>query len=288
MTANVSVALKAEMTGALQRIAICMRIERTDGTVYGFTTHDKELIVNGVTYEPAASFSPTNVDSGSNLDTDNLTVEGVLDSVSITEDELRAGRWDHAAFRIFAVNWDNLSMGEYKMRAGTLGEAQAHRHFFSIELLGLMENYAIAIGLVTQPMCRASLGDRHCKVDIGAYGSPPAVGIVSGVIDSAGTDFFTLNDSARTEPDAFFDEGVITFTSGDNVGLSFEVKAYIVGTWITKTPFPYDASGADYTMTRGCDRRFTTCVNTFNNGINFRGEPWLRGNDKLMQIGRHE
>lgn len=288
MTKSVSVELKAEMTGALQRIAICMRIERTDGNVYGFTTHDKPLTIDGVTYEPAASFRPSDIASGSDLDTDNLTVEGVLDSTSITEDDLRAGRWDHAAFRIFAVNWSDLTMGEYKMRAGTLGEAQAHRHFFSIELLGLMENYSVAIGVVTQPMCRASLGDSRCKVDISAIGSPATSGTVTGTIDTAGTDFFTLNDSARTEADGYFDEGVITFTSGENNGLSFEVKAYVVGVWITKTPFPYDATGADYTMTRGCDRRFATCSGTFNNAINFRGEPWLRGNDKMVQRGQHE
>ena len=288
MSKTVSIALKAEMTGALQRIAICMRIQRTDDTVYGFTTHDEPLTIDGLVYESTASFRPSNVASGSNLDTDNLNVEGVLDSTSITEDDLRAGRWDHASFRIFAVNWSDLTMGEYKMRAGTLGEAQAHRHFFSIELLGLMENYGTAIGIVTQPMCRASLGDRHCKVDISAIGSPPTSGTVSGTIDTADSDFFTLHDSARTEPDGYFDEGVITFTNGDNAGLSYEIKAYIVGLWITKTPFAYDATGADYTMSRGCDRRFATCAGTFNNAANFRGEPWLRGNDKLVQIGRHE
>lgn len=283
MTANVSLELKAEMTGALQRLATCMLIERTDGNVYGFTTHDEPITYGGFTYEPAASFNPTDIAGNNNLDVDNLTVEGLLSSDTITEDELRAGRWDHARFRIFRVCWSDLTMGEIKLRAGWFSKVVVNRQTYSVELLGLVEAYGTSICAVTQAMCRASLGDSDCKVSL--LGSPSYS--VSGTIDSAATDFMTLTDAARTEPDAYFDEGVITFTSGDNIGISCEVKAYIVGLWITKTPYPYDATGATYTMTRGCNRLFDTCRDTFNNVINFQGEPWLRGNDQLVQIGRH-
>lgn len=287
MTKTISLALHAEMTGAAQRLATCMKITRTDNSVYGFTTHDKALTVDGVVYEAAASFTPTDVVSNGDLDIDNMTVEGILSSTTITAEDLRAGRWDYAAFRIFIVNWGDLTMGDYKVRAGRLGEVQVHRQTFSVELLGLMEAYAVSIGELTSPMCRASLGDARCKVNINDVGSPSVSGTVTGTIDAADTDFFTLHDSARTEAAGFFDEGVITFNSGDNSGLSYEVKAYLPGVWITKTPFAFDATGADYTMTRGCDRRFSTCCNVFNNAINFRGEPWIRGNDKLIQVGRH-
>lgn len=276
---TISVNLKAEMTGELMHLATCMRLQRTDATVYGFTTHDKPLTIGGTVYEPAASFNPTDIASANNMDTDNVSIDGLLDTDTITEDELRAGRWDYAAFRLFQVNWNDLTMGDKKDRAGHLGEVTVNRQTFVAELLGMMEAYATSIVEITTPGCRASLGDARCKVDMTGY-------TVGGTIDSSGTDYFTLNDAARAEADGYFDEGVITFTSGDNDGLSFEVKAYIVGTWITKTPFPYDAAGATYTMTRGCNRHFGTCRDTFANAANFRGEPWLRGNDALIQIGR--
>lgn len=285
MTKSISTNLKAELTGALSKIATCMWLQRQDGNVYGFTTHDQTLTIDGVDYEPAASFNPTDIASANNLDTDNLSVEGVIDSTTLTEDELRAGYWDYARFRIFQVNWNDLTMGDKKDRAGHLGNVSVHRQTFVAELLGLMEAYATSIGELSTPMCRASLGDRRCKVDITAIGSPPASGVVTGTIVTADTDFFTLHDAARTEADGYFDEGVITihYASGD---LSYEVKAYVVGTWITKTPWAYDATGIDYTMTRGCNRRFETCRDVFNNVVNFRGEPWLKGNDKLIQVGR--
>lgn len=285
MTKSISVNLKAEMTGALSKLATCMKITRTDGTVYGFTAHDKPLTIDGVTYEPAASFTPSDIESGSNLDADNLNVDGVLSADSITEEDLRAGRWDYAAFRIFQVNWDDLTQGDKKDRAGTLGAVTVHRQHFVAELMGMLDAYGVNIIEVTTPGCRASLGDSRCGVDL--LGSPAAASFtVTGTIDTADTDFFTLHDAERTEADGYFDEGRITFTSGDNQGLSYEVKAYVVGTWITKTPFAYDATGATYTMTRGCNRHFTTCRDTFDNAVNFRGEPWVRGPDAAIQIGR--
>lgn len=282
MTKSISFNLKAEMSGALSTLCTCMYIERTDGRAYGFTMHDQTLVIDGLAYEPAASFNPSDIKSANTMEVDNLTVEGILSSDSITEDELRAGRWDYASYRIFQVNWNDLSMGDAKLRAGHFGEVTVHRQTFSVELLGLMDAYTTSIGQLTQPMCRTSLGTPECGVVL--TGSPSRS--VSGTIDMADTDFFTMHDSDRTEPDGFFDEGVIVihYPTGD---LSYEIKAYIPGVWITKTPFAYDATGVAYDMTQGCNRLFSTCCNVFNNAVNFRGEPWLRGPDALVQIGRH-
>ena len=269
------------MAGQLAKLATCMLLTRADGNTYGFTTYDQPLTIGGIVYEPAASFNPTDIASANNMDIDNLTVDGMLDSDTITEDELRAGYWDYAAFRIFQVNWSDLTQGQKKDRAGHLGEVKVHRQMFVAELLGMMEAYATSIIELTSPGCRASLGDSRCGVNLA--GSPSFT--VTGTIVTGDTDFFTVHDAARTEADGYFDEGVFTlhYPTGD---LSYEVKAYLVGLWVTKTPWAYDATGIAYTMTRGCDRRFTTCRDTFNNAVNFRGEPWLRGPDALIQIGR--
>lgn len=95
-----------------------------------------------------------------------------------------------------------------------------------------------------------------------------------------------MHDAARTEPDGYFDEGVLTIEYA-NGSRQYEVKAYLVGLWVTKTPIAYDATGLNYSLQRGCNRLFSTCSGTFNNAVNFRGEPWLRGNDALVQVGRH-
>lgn len=294
-----SVSLTGHLHKALTHLATCLLFTRTDGGVYGFTNHDKPIYFGGVNYYPAASFNASDIQSKNNLDTDNLSIEGVVNSAYLTEDDLRAGRWDFAAFRVFQVNYLSLAMGAKKDRAGTLGEVRVSRKTFVADLLGLMEAYVTTVGEVTQPGCRASLGDARCGVNLTGYldefgspstsiGSPGFSMTVTGTITSSdGANTFVMYDAARTEPAGFFDEGIITFNDGPGVGLRFEIKQFAGALISTKSLLPYDMTGSAYTMTKGCDRTFDTCVHTFHNALNFRGEPWLRGNDVLMQVGRH-
>jgi uncharacterized phage protein (TIGR02218 family) len=277
---TLNAALQTHLDGSLTKLATCILLTRTDAAAFGFTTHDQPLVIGAVTYEPAASFNPTDIASKNNLDTDNVEAEALLDSSTLTEDDLRAGRWDFAAFRIFQVNWSDLSMGDKKDRAGHLAQVTVNRQTFVAELLGLMESYTISIGEITSPGCRANLGDARCTVALGPF-------TVTGTIDSAGTDLFSLTDAARTEAAGYFAEGVIAFTSGTLNGLAYEIKSFSAGVLVTKTPLAYDATGCNYTLHAGCDKKRTTCRDRFANVVNFRGEPWLRGVDAAVQIGRH-
>jgi len=85
----------------------------------------------------------------------------------------------------------------------------------------------------------------------------------------------------------YFDRGVITFTSGPNTGLSQEVKSYVTGQLTLILPMPYTvAVGNTYSLIAGCDKSFPTCRDRFDNVVNFRGEPYLPGLDKMVQVGR--
>ena len=46
-------------------------------------------------------------------------------------------------------------------------------------------------------------------------------------------------------------------------------------------PEPIDA-GDTFTVTAGCDKRFSTCRNRFGNGADFRGFPHIPGNDFVI------
>jgi uncharacterized phage protein (TIGR02218 family) len=46
---------------------------------------------------------------------------------------------------------------------------------------------------------------------------------------------------------------------------------------------PFNISAGDeFTIVAGCDKASRTCIEKFNNIINFRGEPDLPGMDKLL------
>ena len=278
---NFTAAMDAHLQQSLTTLATCILLTRpVDDGEYGFTTHDRRLTIGGVIYEPAASFNPMDIASANNMDTDNTEVTAMLNSNTLTEDDLRAGKWDYSEFRIFQVNWDDLTMGDKKDRRGNLGKVTVNRQTFVAELLGLMEAYGTSIGEFTTPHCRANLGDQRCKVDMTPF-------TFTGTVDSAGLDLYSFTSAVLTQDDNYFAEGYVRFDSGLLEGLRYDIKSsFDTGLCITKTPLSYDATGCDFTIYRGCDKKARTCTDVFSNKVNFRGEDKLRGNDVLVQIGR--
>lgn len=375
MTIPISVALKAHMAKSATTLCTILLAELTamDGSPpepirYGFTDHDNDLVIGGVTYISQTSYSRTDVKSTGDLAVDNLEVSGMLRSPFITDDDLDAGLWDFAKLTISIVNWADLTMGHLIQRTGKLGEVTVDRNQFRAELNGMMQAYSRTIGELTSPSCRAVLGDARCKVNLTA-GSPSFT--VTGTLDGVGVDNRTCYDAGRLEEgpsggvaivgitqadpgvvtldaalgvpsgspvtiagvvgmeevntttvisnaddtaftfelpvdtssfgayvsggtvtplgsgSGYFDNGVITFTSGLNAGLRMEVQSYVPGQWVLELPMPYAmAAGDEYTMHAGCDYSMATCRDRFDNIVNFRGEPYVGGTDKLMQVGK--
>jgi len=175
---SVSAGLAAHLAGDLTTLATCWKVKRTDGTVLGFTDHDADLAFDlgdgdgMVTYLAASGYLRTAIASSNALDVDNLEVEGILASATITDTDLRAGRYDSAQVKVFLVNWANLSDGALALKGGTIGEVTVTAPGgFRSELRGMVQAYAQ--GSVTEtytPDCRADLGDARCGVRL----DPPA------------------------------------------------------------------------------------------------------------------
>jgi hypothetical protein len=164
--------LAAHLQGAVTTIARCWKITRTDGAVFRFTEHDADLVVAGETYLATSGFQASSITADSSLAVDNLEVLGILDHEQIEEAELRAGWFDYAEVRIFAVNWADPSQGRLRLRRGWLGEVTVtDQGTYRAELRGLTQALAQQIGGLYQPTCRADLGDAQCKVVI----QPPTV-----------------------------------------------------------------------------------------------------------------
>lgn len=277
---DISPALEAHLALPLTTIATCWKATLDNGTVLGFTDHDRPLEVDGVVYISTAGYTASDVGTKNNLDVDDLEITGLLIGPSITEADLRAGLWDNAQIEIFQVNWADLSMGIMKMRVGWLGVVNQGRGIFKAELLGLMWRLQSTLVESTSAACRADLGDARCGVDLDALA-------VSGVVDGFSTTTLTLDDATRTEGVNEFAGGTVTFTSGANDGLTFEVKSSAVGDFTLQLPPPYTvAPGDTYSIEPGCDKARETCRDRYSNIVNFRGEPFLSGNDRLMQVGR--
>jgi hypothetical protein len=107
-------------------------------------------------------------------------------------------------------------------------------------------------------------------------------------VDSTGYGTYTSGGSVVVMGDVgYFDGGVLTMTSGAAAGLSMEVKAYAPGVITLQLQFPRTVEAGDtYSLTPGCGKRFLEdCHARWDNAVNFRGEPHVPGNDRVMRVG---
>lgn len=303
MPKSLSTNLKNHYAQQTTSIATCWKAVLADGTKYGFTNHDRDIdfsipalpgtggaepIPSGdfeyqdVVYKARAGFTRTDIVSNTNLEVDNNDVIGMFDDEALKEEDLLAGLWDYATIYIFEVNYNDYSMGISKLRRGRIGQVSRGRNQFNAELLGLTWVYtAHTICEVTQPGCRATFGDERCTYNVGGTA-------VTGTVDGYDYDTLLITDAARVEAADFFAFGKLTFTSGENNGLTFEVRRYSVGEIYLQVETPYPvAVGDSYQLVRGCDKKFTTCQ-AYGNQLNFRGEPHLQGDDLLARVGRRQ
>ena len=268
--------LAAHIADEVTTLATCWKLTRRDNTVLAFTSHDADITYDSVTYLASCGFTPAAVANNSDLAVDNLDVEGVIDSDAITEEDINAGLYDYAQIEIFMINYEDLTQGSLNLRTGWLGEVQFGRGRFLAEVRGLVQSLSQNIGQLYSPSCRAKLGDSRCGVTIASY---TIAGSITSKISNQ-----VFSDSSLTQDDGWFENGVITFTGGENDGLSMEIKEFVDNRITLVLPMPYNVAVTDsYSMHAGCDKNFSTCLSKFSNLDNFRGEPHIPGADKALK-----
>jgi hypothetical protein len=165
---TITAAMQTHLDSGVTTLCTCWKLVRSDGVVQGFTNNAANITFEGVLYEAATGFTPTSISSTEDLAVDNLEVMGLLDSSAISEANLLAGIYDEAEVYIFMVNYNDLTMGDIKLKRGTLGEVRSGRVVFEAELRSHSDKLQQVIGEVYSVTCRADLGDSRCKLVITA------------------------------------------------------------------------------------------------------------------------
>jgi uncharacterized phage protein (TIGR02218 family) len=91
------------LAGEVTALATCWSITRRDGEQFFFTDHDRDLVVDGDTYEAASGVLPMSLAQKDNLSIDNMSVVAFLESDRIAEADLVAGLFDEALVSVFLV-----------------------------------------------------------------------------------------------------------------------------------------------------------------------------------------
>lgn len=259
--------------GEVTSIALCWRLERADGAGIALTSHDMPIISQSVTFEPAPGMRPAAVTRSLGLEPDSSEAAGALSSDALDEQDLALGRWDGAAVRLTAIDWQNPSAESVNLLGGEIGTVLIDGESFTADLAGAAAKLNEPICPATSPECRAHFGDKRCRVDLAGRAMRATVVAVNGnelLLDRSVDDRFLF--------------GRLRYVDGANCGLSTVVLSVdALKVRVRDLPRAAVDSGTRVELREGCDKRFQTCATRFDNAVNFRGEPHLPGNDLLTR-----
>jgi uncharacterized phage protein (TIGR02218 family) len=274
-------ALQSKLDSGVTTLCRCWLIIRKDGVTQGFTDHDEDVMLGDVTCHAGTGLSGSETTQKLGLAVDGSEFSGALADDCLNEADLAAGRYDAAAVELWLTDWSEPEL-RVLLAKGTLGEVRRDGAAFTAEVRGLSQRLAEETGRLYTATCTAALGDARCKIDL----TDPAFrgsGTVTDVIAASQIAVSGLDDFEF----GWFTAGRLTFASGANAGLSVEVKTHRKDDAVTITlwqamPEPIVAGDA-FTVTAGCDKRFVTCRERFDNVVNFRGFPHIPGNDFVIR-----
>lgn len=283
----------ATMLGTTQlTLAKCVKFVLRDGFEFGFTDHDKDLIVpvlssdqyGPITYSAGHGLTVGDIEISVGLDSDSTEV-----SVPFTEVVGRAAvlarRFNHARVFVFDVDWMDPTPEPLELMAGRIAESRPERDMAVFEIRSAADYWNVTIGSILSPRCRADFGDEKCRATV--------TNIQTTVTEVLSNMRFIVGGLAGSLISDFFRFGQAEFTTGTLAGTwPYEVVTYNGATGEVEilSPMPgFPAVGDQLLMRNGCSRlkvsadpNIPTCV-TYNNVLNFRGFDRVPGTDRYIR-----
>ena len=271
--------LRGHLSGGVTTTCRAWALVRADGMTLGFTDHDRDIAFDGIDFRADTGLTARTLQQGTGLAVDNSEALGALSDAAITETDIAAGRYDGAAVTAWLVNWQDVTQRQLLFR-GALGEIRRAGGAFEAELRGLAEALNRPQGRVYQKSCSAVLGDADCTFDLTTPGSFADL-TVETVEARQRFRFAALPGFAP----GWFLEGTLRMTGGAAQGLSGVIRDDVtlpggrqeIGLW---QPLGAEvAPGDPLRLEAGCDKRLRTCIDKFDNVLNFQGFPDIPGDD---------
>ena len=269
-------ALQAALAATVTSLALCWRIERRDGAVLGFTTHDADLTADGLTYWSTPGMSPSATGSDTGLDGGDMDISGSVTAGAVSATELRMGRYDGSRAELLLLDWQAPAHGALLIAAGEIEEVNETLPSFNARLRTPVAALETPVLEILSPECRARLGDARCRVDLAGRSLRAQV--------ASCPDPWTAVLQSPVVP-GIYAFGRLRLLDRAHAGVDIGVLGNDASTLILADPMPDDiVLPARVLLHEGCDRRLATCRDRFANARNFRGEPFVPGND---EVGRY-
>lgn len=266
---TIPIALMTDLRKLGTSLCFAVKVRCVDGQVFGFTNLDADLRFDDgegmLRYSSSEELCPQNIQTESNFEVDNTDLLGWFDEEM--EKLVMAGKFSAAEVTIYRVSYQRLSNGLEVVAYGNVGEidfARNKKGKRKVEFRSLMQQLKQRATNSYSLLCRAKFGDEKCGM--------PYVwesGVVSAVEDLN----LKFTVTGLVHDDAYFDFGVVRFTSGDNTGAELEVETWLETGEVTLsfvTPYPVKV-GDEFDIRRDCGKTETDCK-AYGNIINMRAE----------------
>jgi uncharacterized phage protein (TIGR02218 family) len=300
-------ALQAHLDSGETTMTLIMRIDPVSPGFpsVGCTMLDQDIVFDDglgeLTYAATIGLTPSTLQSTSSMGVDNgegqhLIPEG---DMGISEEVLNSGAYDYAKYRLYWVNYMDLSMGKIAISRGTLGQIRVEDGLtFWSEITSLAKLLKTPMVKKSSRTCRATFGSQY----IGTEGAEvterqPCLKDLSGLWD-AGTVTSVGLETNRTftafalgAAAAFYEPGMVKWVTGANAGRQYEVEIQDADGEISlgfETMFPIEVGDTfeirpDCTKwpfgDNGCETHFAT-----EWILHYRGEPYLMPQDSDAAI----
>lgn len=262
-----------ELYAEIQAGTICniMRIELQNGTVFGYTDHDEVISYGGLNYVPAPGLQKVKMTLTASSEVSNQELASAW--VDAPEEDLKSGKFDSADVVVSWISWANIAAGAFDVFNGKLGEISWTDAGFKADIFSNMKALEQNIGEVFTANCRHVLFSQDGPNTIGACRLVANSFKTTGAVTSIVKNRWSFQTSI-SQPDDYCSAGRLTFTTGNNAGLSFVVKKQTGGLVELFLPTSFQVQvGDQFEIFAGCDKTIATCKNKFNNVVNFGGFP---------------
>ena len=255
-------------------------ITLVDGTIIRTTSADVPLTFGGNVFPANAPIlTRAKVRTVIGIQVDTLQIVAyprIANATTGTPDDLlaglpwltaaRQGALDGAFVRVetaYVSTWPTV-VGTLVTFYGRIGDIDVDRTSATINVLSALELLNIQMPRnLYQSVCLNTVYDGACQAVKASF---TVTGSVSGGSSVSG---FT---TALAQASGYFEQGVLTFTSGANAGLKRTVNTFSGGVFSFALPWPYaPLAGDTFSVFAGCDKTQTTCRTKFANEISFRG-----------------
>lgn len=249
------------------------RIYRRDGVTLGFTTHDRDLWFDGIRHRAAPGMLPSAIRRTIGFDDDESEVEGAISHAAISAVDLAEGRFDGARVESGIVGWEQLEAAT--LHSGSIGTVAQEAGGFSAQLKSAKADLQVDPIPLSSPGCRARFCGPDCALN------PQAYERIARILSVDADANRIVTDLVDHRPFAF---GELRFLDGPKTGDDARILTATEGFLVLDRPLdPATVGGTRVRLREGCDKTVATCASKFGNARNFRGEPFLPGNDLIAQ-----